>query len=75
MAGRPSIIRPVQLNLSLPEDLFARLKLRLFSEVEGRVPHGAYKRLMVELIKQYLESEPVTMVSEPLTDRGPHDLP
>lgn len=58
MAGRPSIIRSIYLNVAIPEDLSAKLKLRLFSETEGRVPHGAYKRLMIELLRQYLENTP-----------------
>lgn len=64
MAGRPSIIRPVYLTVSIPEDISAKLKLHLFSEVEGRVPHGAYKRLIVKLLRQYLEDLSTTEVLE-----------
>lgn len=53
---RPAnIMRPVHLKTSLPEDLRARLDLHLWSESEGRVPMGAYQRLIVRLLTQYLD--------------------
>lgn len=51
MAKPPRIIRPVEKNISLPEDLVARVNLELFSEVEGKVPFGAWKKYVEQLIR------------------------
>jgi hypothetical protein len=39
--------------LHIPEDLKARLDLLLWSDLEQRVPLGAYQRLFIELLNQY----------------------
>ncbi len=44
---------PKPRNVSLPEDLFAHLSLHLFSPLDGRVPHGAYTRFFVPLIRAH----------------------
>lgn len=55
MPRPPNIIRPVHLKTSFPEDLRAWLDIHLWSEVECRVPHGAYQRLIVRLLRKYKE--------------------
>lgn len=50
-------LRPVQMNLSLDEDVVARMKLELWSEVEGRVPHGAQSKLINTLLRKHFRSE------------------
>ena len=44
-------IRPIEKNISLPEDIVARVDLELFSEVEGKVPFGAWQRYIEGLIR------------------------
>lgn len=58
MARPPSIIRSVKLTTMLPEDIWSRLTLHLYSELEGRVPVGAYQRFLVERIREYFEHAP-----------------
>lgn len=53
---RPNILRPTKLTLMLPEDIRAKLDLLLFSEVEGRVPKGAYQRFFIERINEFFEA-------------------
>jgi len=53
MPRPPNIIRPVHLKTSLPEDLRTWLDLHLWSDAELRVPHGAYQRLIVQLLREY----------------------
>ena len=54
--GRPrKITRPVEKAISLPEDLTALVDLELFSEVEGRVPYGAWAKYLTELVRADLE--------------------
>lgn len=51
------IIRPTRLEISVPEDLRAKLDLMLFSPLEGRVPAGEYSRFINRLIKDYFSKE------------------
>lgn len=53
MARNPDIIRPVSLHTSIPEDLWTKMTLHLFSEVEGRVPKSAYREFISSLIREY----------------------
>lgn len=54
---RPSVERSVATNLHLSESLRTRLDIELFSEVEGRVPHGAYQRFFTERLVEYFASK------------------
>jgi hypothetical protein len=56
MARRPLIIRPVKINLCLPEDLHARLMLHLYSESEQRVPQGAIQRFFVDRLLEFFNT-------------------
>lgn len=50
--GRPKkAIRSVEKNISIPEDVVVQVDLRLFSELEGRVPHGSWSRYITGLIR------------------------
>jgi hypothetical protein len=49
------IQRPVHKNLSLPEDLVGRVELELYSEVQQRVPMGAWQALVTELLTDWLQ--------------------
>ena len=52
---RPKLIdRPKQFNVQLPESLYAKLRIELHSELEGRVPHGALSELVQTLIRGWL---------------------
>lgn len=48
-------IRPTSLLTSIPEDLRARLDLKLYSPIEGRIPHGAYSEYLCTLIRADLD--------------------
>lgn len=47
------LIRPISVHTLLPEDVYSRLMLHLYSESEGRVPQGAIQRFFVERITEY----------------------
>lgn len=53
MARMPNPIRPTLLHLSLPEDVRTRIDLILHSDLEGRVPKGAYQRFFMERIAEF----------------------
>ena len=49
---RPRLaIRPVEKNLSLPQDLVTQVDLELWSDVEGKVPFGAWSQYVEGLIR------------------------
>lgn len=49
------IVRPVQKNIALPEDLVGKVELELYSEVEEKVPFGAWQSLITELLQGWLK--------------------
>lgn len=52
--GRPyKPLRSVQMNVSLPEDLASKVKLHLFSEVEGKIPHGKQAEFFTAAVQWY----------------------
>lgn len=57
MPRKPNIDPPRKLNITLPESVHARLSLFLYSEIEGRVPHGAYNRFFTERVNEFFEKE------------------
>lgn len=54
MARPRKAIRPVEKSISLPQDLCDRIDLLLWSELEGKVPHGAFSRFVEQCIRQRL---------------------
>lgn len=48
-----NVIPSVFLTLALPSDLHMKLSLHLFSELDGRVPQGAYMRFIGGLLREY----------------------
>ena len=54
--GRPAkTLKSVQMNISLPEDLAARVKLHLFSEVEGKIPHGRQQEFFSKIVRHFFD--------------------
>lgn len=50
---RPNVEPSIATNLHLPESVRTRLDLVLFSELEGRVPKGAYQRFFLERLQEF----------------------
>ena len=57
MARSKQPIPSVYKNIAIPKPLADRLDLELFSEVENRIPLGAYKDFVSNLILQYFEQK------------------
>jgi len=53
MARPASINKPIEKKLSLDPELVARVELALFSDLEGRVPYGAWSGLIEQLLRDY----------------------
>jgi hypothetical protein len=62
MRGRPApIIKKIRHEIYIPEDLAVRLRLHLYSELEGRIPVGKISEFFSNLVRDYfdkLNSEP-----------------
>ena len=52
---KPAVEKNELLNLSLPPYLVARLKLFLWSDLEGRVPKGAYQKFFTDRLREYFD--------------------
>lgn len=49
--------RPIGIEVYVPASLYQKLRDRLYSEVEGRIPHGALTGYVVELLRKDLIKE------------------
>lgn len=49
--------RPIEKSVNLPESIVAQVEIHLFSELEGKVPFGAWSELMKGLLKEWLEKK------------------
>ena len=67
MPRPPNIVRPTALKTSVPEDLRVWLDLHLWSNSEMRVPHGAYQRLIVSLLRDYREKIERKILNDTIT--------
>lgn len=59
MPKPPNLIPSKQLNVALPLPVFTQMTLHLHSDLEQRVPHGAYSRFITELIREYFSTRVV----------------
>lgn len=55
MAKPKNVIPTVEKKFSIPSDLCARMELELFSDLEGKIPHGAQSILVAKLLREYFE--------------------
>lgn len=56
--GRPpNVMRPSRVEVRLPEDLRARLDLYLYSQLENRIPLGAYAKFFTERVKEFFDGQ------------------
>lgn len=53
MSRPQNILRPIKLTTTLPEDVWTQLTSHLFSEVEGRVPQGAYQTFICDRVREF----------------------
>jgi hypothetical protein len=58
MARPKKAIQSVEKNISIDKDIVTRIDLELYSELEGRVPHGAWSRLINNMLRTYINALP-----------------
>lgn len=57
MPRKAEIDRPVRLDTTLPTSVYAKLALHLHSELEGKIPRGAWQRFIMERIQEFFGSK------------------
>ncbi len=68
---KPKNLIPSQpLNVALPLPLYTKLGAHLYSELEGRVPHGAYSRFMINLLQGYFAHQSLDLAPYAGTQPG-----
>jgi hypothetical protein len=53
MPRKPAVTPNKHLHTTIPAELAARLDLFLWSELEGRVPQGAYQQFICDSIRDF----------------------
>lgn len=61
-------------NISLPQPLAEKLDLELYSELEGRIPLGAYKHFFTALLEKYF-AEKAKTPANPFEAAAQHQRP
>lgn len=57
MGKHANLIPSQQLNVALPQPLYVQLCAHLYSDLEQRVPHGAFSRFLTERLREYFTQE------------------
>ena len=53
MARTPNPIKGMPLTTSIPEDVYGRISLYLWSDLEQRIPHGAFSRFITDRAREF----------------------
>ena len=53
--------RPHRLEIQLPNSVYNKFTQELYSDIEGRVPHGAYSEVVQALVADWLKSRGVAV--------------
>jgi hypothetical protein len=56
MARPKNTLRTVYFNVGLPEDLAAKVKLSLYSDLEGRIPFGTLQEFFTGLVREHFRT-------------------
>ena len=57
MSRRKNPTPSIQLNVALPKPIWLKLTFHLYSDLEGRVPFGAYQRFITELLQERFDQK------------------
>ena len=65
---KPKLLDPgVSKNISIPQSVVEQVDALLYSQIESRVPHGAYSRLVTMLLRDWLGRLPALTEPAPAT--------
>ena len=57
MPRHKAVVRNIYKTVCLDEDVVVAVDLKLWSEIEGRVPFGAWKKYLTDLVKNDLQRD------------------
>lgn len=61
MPRRPNLNPTERMHVRLPADLAQKVELLLFSDLEGRVPYGAYQAFITQRLVEFFEDKPLDL--------------
>lgn len=64
MNRKRHVLRPIKLTTTLPENVWTKLNLHLYSQVEGRVPQGAIQSFLVSRINEFFDEKQKYLTKE-----------
>lgn len=70
MPRKAEIDKRVSLYLMLPMSVRGRLDMHLYSELENRVPQGAYQAFFLERIRDFFDSRSIDLAPYLGTEEG-----
>ena len=70
MAKHPNPVPSQQLNVALPLPLYLQLGVHLYSDLEGRVPHGGYSRFLIDLLRGFFAAKHLDLAPYLQSDPG-----
>jgi hypothetical protein len=70
MSKPPNLIPSQQLNVALPLPVYVQLTAHLYSDLEQRVPHGAYSRFFTELLRDFFGQQQFDLAPFAASDPG-----
>ncbi len=70
MGRRASLVPLIDFKCQMPEDLHTRLTLHLFSDLEQRVPYGAWTRFFTGLVREFFSSREIDLAPWAGTEPG-----
>jgi len=62
---KPQLDRPVDVMVSIPSTVAAKLELLLYDPLTGRPQYGGRSRLIQQLIREWIERQALTPKNEP----------
>lgn len=65
-----NLVKTIFLNVGLPEDVHTQLTLHLWSEMEQRVPHGAFQAFLSQLIREHFRHKSLDLAPYVNCDPG-----
>jgi len=69
--ARPAAVDPaIPLTVHVPAEAYRKMTIHLFSELEGRVPRGAYASFLGQLIRAFFSSAYLDISEHTMADAG-----
>lgn len=61
MGRAKKVDRPIPVKAYIPLSIHSKVEIELYSEVEGKVPHGGWSSLVTELMANWLRERGIVV--------------